>query len=69
MDVKYSYVSRQDVGGQHTNGPDYGLLKCTHILTGTSVEIDTYLTRGQHKARELGLICLSLILEELKVKE
>ena len=66
-DIKFIYTSRtHGKGGQHTNGPEYGILHIKHLPTKTSIELDTYLTRGQHKARELGLTLIELILKELK---
>lgn len=69
MDVKFSYESHtRSLGGQHTNGPDYGIFKCEHLPSKTVIEVDTYLTRGQGRARSLCLDVLSLILDELKSK-
>ena len=61
--VEFTFLTSHK-GGQHTNGPDYGVIRCEHGLTGVVVEIQTRSRFGPHKAREL---CLTLI--ELAVAE
>lgn len=61
-----SYVSdTYGKGGQHTNGPDYGLLRCEHLPTKTAVEIHSYQAHGQHKARELALTLCRMAVWEM----
>lgn len=47
-------------GGQHTNGPDYGVLRCEHGLTGNAVELQTTPRLRQHQAREIAVTLLEL---------
>jgi hypothetical protein len=62
----FSYVSHTfGKGGQHTNGPDYGLMTCAHPETGTAVTIDTRESRGPHRARELALSLCQMAVSEL----
>ena len=63
---KFSYVSdTYGKGGQHTNGPDYGLLRCEHLPTQTAVEIHTHPARGQHRARTLALTLCQMAVAEI----
>jgi protein subunit release factor A len=63
---KITYVSdTYGRGGQHTNGPDYGLFRCEHAGTRTAVEVHSHEARSQHKARELALMLCAMAVEEL----
>lgn len=63
---KLTYVSdTYGKGGQHTNGPDYGVMRCTHELTQTAVEVHTYHARGAHKAREMALMLCRMAVGDL----
>ena len=51
-----TYVSDlPSLGGQHHNGPSYGIYRCEHAVTQTAVEVHSYPAHGPHKARELAL--------------
>ena len=52
-------------GGQHTNGPDYGILRAEHLPTRTAVEIDSSEVRGQHRARQLAMMMCELAVSEI----
>jgi hypothetical protein len=52
-------------GGQHTNGPDFGLFRCEHDETRTAVEIHSVQTRNAHAARELAIVLCTMAVEEL----
>ena len=52
-------------GGQHINGPDYGVFRCEHEMTKTAVEIHSYQARGPHKARELAIMLCKMAVEEM----
>ena len=52
-------------GGQHTNGPDYGIMRCEHEPTRTVVEIQTQVARSPHRARELALTLCKMAVEEM----
>jgi protein subunit release factor B len=52
-------------GGQHTNGPDYGVYRCEHEATKTAVEVHSYQARNAHRARELALTLCAIAVEEL----
>ena len=61
-----SYVSdTHGRGGQHTNGPDYGVYRCEHEATKTAVEVHSYQARGAHKARELAIMLCAMAVEEM----
>lgn len=57
--VKFTFISSHK-GGQHTNGPDYGILRCEHGLTGNAVEIQTHSRLRQAEARELAMALLEM---------
>ena len=50
-------------GGQHTNGPDYGVVRVTD-MDGNAVEVRTRPRRVGHQARELAISLLDLLNEE-----
>ncbi len=52
-------------GGQHTNGPDYGVYRCEHQATRTAVEVHSYQARGAHRARELALTLCAMAVDEM----
>jgi hypothetical protein len=47
-------------GGQHTNGPDYGVIRVTDT-DGNAVEIQTRPTRRPAEARETAITLLELL--------
>jgi len=47
-------------GGQHTNGPDYGVVRATDV-DGNAVEVQTRPRRHAHEARELAITLLELL--------
>lgn len=61
--IKYGFISSHK-GGQHTNGPDYGVVTAEHELAGVKVEVQTCSRLGPHKAR---MLCQDLV--ELAVQE
>lgn len=65
-EYKFSYVSdTHGKGGQHTNGPDYGILRCEHEPSRTAVEVHTHTARGQHRARTLALTLCQMAVAEI----
>ena len=52
-------------GGQHTNGPEFGVYRCEHPATRTAVEIHSYQVRSAHKARELAVTLCEMAVEEM----
>ena len=63
---KFTYTSdRLSVGGQHTNGPDFGVWRCEHLLTRTAVEMHTSWARRSHKVRELALVLCEMAVQEI----
>lgn len=47
-------------GGQHTNGPDYGVIRVSDF-DGNAVEIQTRPRRSGHQAREMAFALLGLL--------
>ena len=62
--VEFTWLTSRR-GGQHTNGPDYGVMRCEHGLTGVVVEIQTRSRMNQHKARDLCLVLIELAVAEI----
>ena len=52
-------------GGQHTNGPEFGVYRCEHPATRTAVEIHSYQARSPHRARELAVTLCAMAVEEM----
>lgn len=50
--VVFGFVSSHK-GGQHTNGPDYGVVTGECELLGLRIEVQTFQRLNQHKARDL----------------
>lgn len=61
--ITYGFITSHK-GGQHTNGPDYGIVTAEHELAGVRVSVQTAPRFGPHKAR---MLCQDLI--ELAVQE
>ena len=65
-EFKITYTSdTYGKGGQHTNGPDYGVYRCEHEPTKTAVEVHSYQTQGAHKARSLALVLCEMAVKEI----
>lgn len=64
-EITYGFISMwHGKGGQHTNGPDYGVVTAEHGPAGMKIEVQTGPRFGPHKAR---MLCQDLI--ELAVQE
>lgn len=61
--IKYGFVSSHK-GGQHTNGPDYGIITAEHELAGIRIEIQTRSRFGPHRARDLATALIDLAIQE-----
>lgn len=65
-DYKFTFTSDQRVaGGQHTNGPDFGVWRCEHLPTKTAVEVHTSWTHRPHRARELTRMLCEMAVQEI----
>lgn len=64
MKIKYGFIS-SNKGGQHTNGPDYGVVTAEHELTGVRIEIQTRNRFGQHAARTLAAALIDIAVCEI----
>lgn len=64
-EIKYGFISSHR-GGQHTNGPDYGVFTAEHELAGVKVEIQTCARMTQHKARDLCRCLVQLAVSEIR---
>lgn len=53
-------------GGQHTNGPDYGVVRCEHLPTQCAVEVHSYHARSQHRAREIAITLCQMAVAEMR---
>lgn len=62
--IVFGFRSSQTKGGQHTNGPDYGVVTGECELTGIRIELQTRAGFGPHKARELIETLIGLANEE-----
>lgn len=49
--IRFGFLSSHRRGGQHTNGPDYGVVTAESEVLGVRVEIQTHSRLGPHKAR------------------
>lgn len=56
---------QRGLGGQHTNGPGYGLFRCEHDETRTAVEINTVQTRTPGVARKIAIKLCEMAVWEL----
>ena len=63
--IVFGFVSSQNKGGQHTNGPDYGIVTGQCDLLGLRVEVQTFQRLNQHKARELIISLMELAAPEI----
>lgn len=65
-DYKITFTSDQAGRcGQHTNGPDYGIVRCEHVPSRTAVEIHTHQARTPHRARNLALTLCQMAVGEM----
>lgn len=64
--VKYGFISSHQ-GGQHTNGPDYGVMTAEHELAGVKIEIQTSRQIPPHKARTLAAALIDLAIEDMRL--
>lgn len=63
---KFTFTSDQLTrGGQHTNGPDFGVWRCEHMLTRTAVEAHTSWTKHSHEVRELTRMLCEMAVKEI----
>lgn len=63
-EIKYGFISSHR-GGQHTNGPDYGIVTAEHELAGVKVEIQTSCRMPPHKTRTLAGALIDLAIQEI----
>ena len=63
--ITFGFISSHR-GGQHTNGPDYGIVTGAHDLTGVRVEVQTRSGFGPHKARSLITALIDLAVQEIE---
>ena len=64
-EVKYGFISNHK-GGQHTNGPDYGIETAEHELAGQKEEIQTSRQMPPHKARTLAGTLIEMAIEDMR---
>lgn len=64
-EIVFGFISSRK-GGQHTNGPDYGVVTAEHGLAGVKVEIQTSRQLAPHKARELASTLVEMAIEEMR---
>lgn len=62
--IVFGFVSSHK-GGQHTNGPDYGVVTGQCDLLGLRVEVQTFSRFGPYKARELILNLMEIAAPEI----
>ncbi|WP_433935216.1 hypothetical protein [Brevundimonas diminuta] len=66
-EIRFGFISMwHGKGGQHTNGPDYGVVTAEHELAGVKVEIQTCTRVPQHKARLLAGTLVQMAVEEMR---
>lgn len=63
--ITFGFRSSHERGGQHTNGPDYGVVTGECELTGVKVEIQTGPHLRSHKARNLIEALIALANQEI----
>ena len=63
--IVFGFVSSHAKGGQHTNGPDYGIVTGQCDLLGLRVEVQTFQRLNQHKARDLIISLMELAAPEI----
>jgi len=63
-EIKFGFISSR-LGGQHTNGPDYGIVTAEHEAAGVKVEIQTCPRVQPHKARLLAETLVQMAIEEM----
>lgn len=62
--IIYGFITSHR-GGQHTNGPDYGVITAKHELAGVRISIQTSAQFGTHKARALCDAMIDLAVQEM----
>lgn len=63
-EIRFGFISSHR-GGQHTNGPDYGVVTAEHELAGVKVEIQTSRRLDPHKARALAGTLVEMAIVEI----
>lgn len=65
-DFNTTYVSdTYGRGGQHTNGPDHGIVRVEHTPTRTAVEVHTREARSRYNARELAMTLCRMAVSDI----
>lgn len=64
-EIKFGFISSHK-GGQHTNGPDYGVVTAEHEVAGVRVEIQTCHRTQPHKARMLAGTLVEMAIAEMR---
>ena len=64
-EIKFGFISSRR-GGQHTNGPDYGIVTTEHEAAGVRVELQTCPRIHPHKARLLAETLVEMAIEEMR---
>lgn len=63
-EIKFGFITSK-AGGQHTNGPDYGIVTAEHELAGVKFQVQTAPRFGPHKARALCRSLVNLAVQEI----
>jgi len=63
--IVFGFRSSHAKGGQHTNGPDYGIVTGDCEISGVKVEIQTRPGFGPLKARDLIEMLIDLANQEM----
>jgi hypothetical protein len=63
--ITYGFRSSHDKGGQHTNGPDYGVVTGECSVIGVKIEVQTASGFGPLRARALISALLGLAKQEM----
>lgn len=64
--IKCGFISSHAKGGQHTNGPDYGIVTVEDELAGIKIEIQTHSRFRSSEARDLAVSLIELAMSELR---
>lgn len=67
-EIKYGFISSHR-GGQHTNGPDYGIVTAEHELAGVKIEVQTSRRFRMHEARALCTALVDLAIQEIAAND
>jgi hypothetical protein len=63
--ITFTWETSHRKGGQHTNGPDYGVVTAEHAIAGVKVSIQTSRHFRQLQARELSAMLVEMAVKEL----